>query len=108
MWRLNWKADQSPWGLGNSCGIMVNYRQVLNHFVIIIVIFINVMGISYPWTTVLDKMYASYNDLRYFLDATEENSATYLENQTIQASEQIQQLARQAAGKENNPENNSI
>lgn len=68
MWRLNWKADQSPRGLGNSCGIMVNYR--------------------------------------YFLDATEENSAMYLENQIIQASEQILQLGRQAAGKENNPGNN--
>ncbi|KAJ4426092.1 hypothetical protein ANN_26901 [Periplaneta americana] len=26
MWRLNWQADTSPRGLGNSCGIMVNYR----------------------------------------------------------------------------------
>jgi hypothetical protein len=26
MWRLNWQADLSARGLGNSCGIMVNYR----------------------------------------------------------------------------------
>lgn len=26
MWRINWQADQSPRGLANSCGIMVNYR----------------------------------------------------------------------------------
>ncbi|KAK3918189.1 Malonyl-CoA decarboxylase, mitochondrial [Frankliniella fusca] len=30
MWRINWHADLSPRGLGNSCGIMVNYRQVLS------------------------------------------------------------------------------
>ncbi|KAK2715541.1 malonyl-CoA decarboxylase, mitochondrial-like isoform X2 [Artemia franciscana] len=29
MWRINWKADLSPRGLGNSCGIMVNYRYFL-------------------------------------------------------------------------------
>uniref|UniRef100_T1JCC3 Malonyl-CoA decarboxylase C-terminal domain-containing protein n=1 Tax=Strigamia maritima TaxID=126957 RepID=T1JCC3_STRMM len=29
MWRLNWKADLSPRGLTNSCGIMVNYRYYL-------------------------------------------------------------------------------
>ncbi|XP_076061051.1 malonyl-CoA decarboxylase, mitochondrial-like isoform X2 [Oratosquilla oratoria] len=29
MWRINWKADWSPRGLGNSCGIMVNYRYFL-------------------------------------------------------------------------------
>lgn len=29
MWRLNWRADLSPRGLGNSCGIMVNYRYFL-------------------------------------------------------------------------------
>ncbi|XP_069689854.1 malonyl-CoA decarboxylase, mitochondrial-like [Periplaneta americana] len=29
MWRLNWQADTSPRGLGNSCGIMVNYRYFL-------------------------------------------------------------------------------
>ncbi|XP_063225233.1 malonyl-CoA decarboxylase, mitochondrial-like [Bacillus rossius redtenbacheri] len=29
MWRLNWRADTSPRGLGNSFGIMVNYRYFL-------------------------------------------------------------------------------
>ncbi|XP_023708296.1 malonyl-CoA decarboxylase, mitochondrial isoform X2 [Cryptotermes secundus] len=29
MWRLNWQADLSARGLGNSCGIMVNYRYFL-------------------------------------------------------------------------------
>lgn len=58
MWRLNWKADLSPRGLGNSCGIMVNFR--------------------------------------YFLEATEENSTQYLDTQSIQASEQVLQLARQS------------
>ncbi|KAI1890039.1 hypothetical protein AGOR_G00169110 [Albula goreensis] len=29
MWRLNWQADTSPRGIGNSCGIMVNYRYFL-------------------------------------------------------------------------------
>ncbi|PSN37402.1 hypothetical protein C0J52_16312 [Blattella germanica] len=29
MWRLNWQADLSVRGLGNSCGIMVNYRYFL-------------------------------------------------------------------------------
>lgn len=29
MWRINWQADLSPRGLGNSCGIMVNYRYYL-------------------------------------------------------------------------------
>nr|CAD7446364.1 unnamed protein product [Timema bartmani] len=30
MWRLNWRADLTPRGLGNSCGIMVNYRYFLD------------------------------------------------------------------------------
>lgn len=30
MWRLNWMADRSVRGVGNSCGIMVNYRYFLN------------------------------------------------------------------------------
>ncbi|KAJ1531780.1 hypothetical protein ONE63_000437 [Megalurothrips usitatus] len=30
MWRINWHADLSPRGLGNSCGIMVNYRYYLD------------------------------------------------------------------------------
>lgn len=30
MWRLNWRADISPRGVANSCGIMVNYRYFLN------------------------------------------------------------------------------
>lgn len=29
MWRLNWRADLSPRGLSNSCGLMVNYRYFL-------------------------------------------------------------------------------
>ena len=29
MWRLNWRADLTPRGVGNSCGIMVNYRYYL-------------------------------------------------------------------------------
>lgn len=28
MWRINWMADPSPRGMANSCGVMVNYRQV--------------------------------------------------------------------------------
>lgn len=30
MWRINWLADPSPRGVGNSCGIMVNYRYYLD------------------------------------------------------------------------------
>uniref|UniRef100_A0A1A8QU51 Malonyl-CoA decarboxylase, mitochondrial n=2 Tax=Nothobranchius rachovii TaxID=451742 RepID=A0A1A8QU51_9TELE len=30
MWRLNWRADTSPRGVANSCGMMVNYRYFLN------------------------------------------------------------------------------
>ncbi|XP_037538627.1 malonyl-CoA decarboxylase, mitochondrial [Nematolebias whitei] len=30
IWRLNWRADTSPRGVANSCGIMVNYRYFLN------------------------------------------------------------------------------
>ncbi|XP_041853337.1 malonyl-CoA decarboxylase, mitochondrial [Melanotaenia boesemani] len=30
MWRINWRADTSPRGVANSCGIMVNYRYFLN------------------------------------------------------------------------------
>ncbi|CAG5958408.1 unnamed protein product [Menidia menidia] len=30
MWRLNWRADSSPRGVANSCGIMVNYRYFLS------------------------------------------------------------------------------
>ena len=30
MWRLNWLADNSPRGLGASCGLMVNYRYYLD------------------------------------------------------------------------------
>ncbi|XP_050704081.1 malonyl-CoA decarboxylase, mitochondrial-like isoform X2 [Eriocheir sinensis] len=30
MWRINWQADQSPRGLANSCGIMVNYRYFID------------------------------------------------------------------------------
>lgn len=30
LWRINWQADQSPRGLANSCGIMVNYRYFLD------------------------------------------------------------------------------
>ena len=29
MWRLNWRADLSPRGLSNSCGLMLNYRYFL-------------------------------------------------------------------------------
>lgn len=29
MWRINWMADRSVRGLGNSCGIMINYRYFL-------------------------------------------------------------------------------
>ncbi|EEB17700.1 malonyl-CoA decarboxylase, putative [Pediculus humanus corporis] len=29
LWRLNWSADLSPRGLGNSCSMMVNYRYFL-------------------------------------------------------------------------------
>ena len=30
MWRLNWRGDCSARGLGNSCGIMVNYKYCLD------------------------------------------------------------------------------
>ncbi|XP_054896033.1 malonyl-CoA decarboxylase, mitochondrial isoform X1 [Poeciliopsis prolifica] len=30
MWRINWRADTSPRGVANSCGMMVNYRYFLN------------------------------------------------------------------------------
>ena len=30
LWRLNWRADLSARGMGNSCGIMVNYRYYLD------------------------------------------------------------------------------
>lgn len=30
MWRINWQADVSPRGLGNSCGVMVNYRYYID------------------------------------------------------------------------------
>ena len=30
IWRLNWLADQSPRGMGASCGLMVNYRYYLD------------------------------------------------------------------------------
>ncbi|KAM4734848.1 LOW QUALITY PROTEIN: malonyl-CoA decarboxylase, mitochondrial [Anableps anableps] len=29
MWRINWRADTSPRGVANSCGLMVNYRYFL-------------------------------------------------------------------------------
>lgn len=51
MWRLNWRADTSPRGVANSCGIMVNYR--------------------------------------YFLNETSKNSARYLQNKVIAASDQV-------------------
>ncbi|XP_005734804.1 malonyl-CoA decarboxylase, mitochondrial [Pundamilia nyererei] len=51
MWRLNWRADTSPRGVANSCGIMVNYR--------------------------------------YFLNETSKNSACYLQNKVIAASDQV-------------------
>lgn len=51
MWRLNWRADTSPRGVANSCGIMVNYR--------------------------------------YFLNETSKNSALYLQNKVITASDQV-------------------
>ncbi|ODM96466.1 Malonyl-CoA decarboxylase, mitochondrial [Orchesella cincta] len=56
MWRLNWLGDESPRGLGQSCGMMVNYR--------------------------------------YFLDNCENNSQNYMENQVIQASDQMQHLVK--------------
>ncbi|CAL8109982.1 unnamed protein product [Orchesella dallaii] len=56
MWRLNWLGDESPRGLGQSCGMMVNYR--------------------------------------YFLDNCENNSQNYMENQVIQASDQLQHLVK--------------
>lgn len=57
MWRLNWRADTSPRGVANSCGIMVNYR--------------------------------------YFLNETSKNSALYLQNKVIVASEQVLGLVSQ-------------
>ncbi|CAL7941269.1 unnamed protein product [Xylocopa violacea] len=57
MWRINWLADPSPRGVGNSCGIMVNYR--------------------------------------YYLDKCEKNSQSYIENYSINASENIINLAMQ-------------
>ena len=30
LWRINWMADSSRRGLGNSCGMMVNYRYFLD------------------------------------------------------------------------------
>uniref|UniRef100_UPI0037E8FBEC malonyl-CoA decarboxylase, mitochondrial isoform X2 n=1 Tax=Semicossyphus pulcher TaxID=241346 RepID=UPI0037E8FBEC len=57
MWRLNWRADTSPRGVANSCGIMVNYR--------------------------------------YFLNETSKNSALYLQNKVITASEQVLGLVTQ-------------
>ena len=30
MWRLNWLADISSRGLGNSCGMMMNYKYELD------------------------------------------------------------------------------
>ncbi|XP_072241490.1 malonyl-CoA decarboxylase, mitochondrial [Leuresthes tenuis] len=57
MWRLNWRADTSPRGVANSCGIMVNYR--------------------------------------YFLSDTPTNSAVYLQNKVITASEQVLGLVSQ-------------
>lgn len=30
LWRLNWLGDMSPRGLGQSCGMMVNYRYYLD------------------------------------------------------------------------------
>jgi malonyl-CoA decarboxylase len=32
MYRLNWRADLSPRGLANSCGIMINYRYYLDQY----------------------------------------------------------------------------
>ncbi|KFZ51727.1 hypothetical protein N338_10605 [Podiceps cristatus] len=29
MWRINWMADTSPRGIAASCGMMVNYRYLL-------------------------------------------------------------------------------
>lgn len=57
MWRLNWRADTSPRGVANSCGVMVNYR--------------------------------------YFLNETSKNSAVYLQNKSITASEQVLGLVNQ-------------
>uniref|UniRef100_A0A3P9M5T4 Malonyl-CoA decarboxylase, mitochondrial n=1 Tax=Oryzias latipes TaxID=8090 RepID=A0A3P9M5T4_ORYLA len=57
MWRLNWRADTSPRGVANSCGIMVNYR--------------------------------------YFLNETSKNSALYLQNKVVTASEQVLGLVSQ-------------
>ncbi|XP_034032919.1 malonyl-CoA decarboxylase, mitochondrial [Thalassophryne amazonica] len=57
MWRINWRADSSPRGTTNSCGIMVNYR--------------------------------------YFLSETSNNSALYLQNKVITASEQVLGLVSQ-------------
>eukprot|EP00088_Acartia_fossae_P066376 TRINITY_DN8225_c0_g1_i13.p1 TRINITY_DN8225_c0_g1~~TRINITY_DN8225_c0_g1_i13.p1 ORF type:complete len:500 (-),score=67.27 TRINITY_DN8225_c0_g1_i13:306-1805(-) len=31
LYRINWMADPSPRGMGNSCGIMVNYRYYLEN-----------------------------------------------------------------------------
>ena len=30
LWRLNWRADMSARGMGNSCGIMVNYKYFID------------------------------------------------------------------------------
>lgn len=30
LWRLNWLGDMTPRGLGQSCGMMVNYRYFLD------------------------------------------------------------------------------
>ncbi|XP_038149894.1 malonyl-CoA decarboxylase, mitochondrial [Cyprinodon tularosa] len=57
MWRINWRADTSPRGMANSCGIMVNYR--------------------------------------YFLNETSKNSALYLQNKVVAASEQVLGLVSQ-------------
>lgn len=57
MWRINWRADTSPRGVSNSCGIMVNYR--------------------------------------YFLKETTNNSALYLQNKVVAASEQVLGLVTQ-------------
>jgi len=31
LYRINWMADPSPRGMGNSCGLMVNYRYMLEN-----------------------------------------------------------------------------
>ena len=30
LWRINWRADLSARGMGNSCGLMVNYKYFLD------------------------------------------------------------------------------